>query len=234
MSATLSKGYLIARCTHTVLHYLHLEHWIMAGLMAAIAIANLVSHRIDLIGTTSSTAPVLSASVNDRATSQFADAARGASLTAPMRTALDYVSRRYLVSAQALVPIFETAEAAARERHIDPMLLIAVISIESRFNPYSQSVVGAQGLMQIIPRFYLDKVPKGSGDMPFLDPVTNIRIGAEILQETIRQHGGLMAGLQYYGGAADDEEQTYANKVMAEKQRLDQVAGRGPRVGSSS
>ena len=130
------------------------------------------------------------------------------------------------------MPIFEAAEAAGRERNIDPLLLIAVIGIESGFNPYSQSVLGAQGLMQIIPRFYLDKVPKGSGNQPFLDPVTNVRIGAQILQEIIQQHGNLMAGLQYYGGAANDEEQIYANKVMAEKRRLEQISSRGTRVGA--
>jgi len=149
-----------------------------------------------------------------------------------MRAALEHVARRYRVSAQALAPIFEAAQAAGRERDIEPLLLIAVISIESRFNPYSQSVVGAQGLMQIIPRYYLDKVPDGSGDLPFLDPVINVRIGAQILQEYIQQHGSLIAGLQQYGGAVDDEEHAYANKVLAEKQRLDQVSRRGASAGA--
>ena len=60
----------------------------------------------------------------------------------------------------------------------------------------------------------------------------NVRIGAHILQETIEHHGSLMAGLQQYGGAADDEEQVYANKVMAEKLKLDQVSRRGARSGA--
>ena len=88
--------------------------------------------------------------------------------------------------------------------------------------------------MQIIPRYYLNKVPDGSGDLPFLDPVINVRIGAQILQEYIQQHGSLIAGLQQYGGAVDDEEHAYANKVLAEKQRLDQVSRRGASAGAGA
>lgn len=232
MSATSANGYSFARRTHTLLNFLHPEHLVVLGLMVAIALTNLVSNRIDIIRTSSSTLPIFLAAVKGGSGNQDTDTIAATSLTASTRAALEYVSRRYRVSAAALMPIFEAAEAAGRERNIDPLLLIAVIGIESGFNPYSQSVLGAQGLMQIIPRFYLDKVPKGSGNQPFLDPVTNVRIGAQILQEIIQQHGNLMAGLQYYGGAANDEEQIYANKVMAEKRRLEQISSRGTRVGA--
>lgn len=229
MSTTLVKGYLIALGT---VNYLHADHLSMAVLIVAIALTNLVSHKINVTAQLRSDAPVFSAAAEEPSASEGSGTVAGASLTAPMRATLEHVARRYRVSAQALAPIFEAVQAAGRERHIDPMLLIAVISIESSFNPYSQSVVGAQGLMQIIPRYYLDKVPDGSGDLPFLDPVINVRIGAQILQENIQQHGSLIAGLQQYGGAADDEEHAYANKVLAEKQRLDQVSRRGASAGA--
>lgn len=229
MSATLSKGYLIALGT---LNYLHLDHLLMAGLIVAIPITNLVAHRSDVIAPLRSATPVFSPAAAEPSASEGTDTAAGAALTAPMRAALEHVARRYRVSAQALAPIFEAAQAAGRERDIEPLLLIAVISIESRFNPYSQSIVGAQGLMQIIPRYYLDKVPDGSGDLPFLDPVINVRIGAQILQENIQQHGSLIAGLQQYGGAVDDEEHAYANKVLAEKRRLDQASRRAAGAGA--
>ena len=73
-----------------------------------------------------------------------------------MRGALDYVSRRYHVSTDALQPIFATAQAVGRDLHIDPLLIIAVIGVESGFNPFSQSVVGAQGLMQVMPGIHKD------------------------------------------------------------------------------
>ena len=134
MSATLSKGYLIALRT---LNYLHRDHLSMAGLIVAIGITNPVLHRSDVIAPLRSATAVFSAATEEPSTSEGVDTMAGPSLTAPMRAALEHVARRYRVSAQALAPIFEAAQAAGRERDIEPLLLIAVISIESRFNPYS-------------------------------------------------------------------------------------------------
>ncbi len=140
-----------------------------------------------------------------------------------MRGALDYVSKRYRVSHEALLPIFATAEAAARELRLDPLLIIAVIGIESGFNPFSQSVVGAQGLMQVMPRFHMDKLPEEADRSAFLDPVTNVQVGARVLKESIHRNGGLTGGLQQFAGASNDPDQRYATKVLAEKQRLEQA-----------
>jgi soluble lytic murein transglycosylase-like protein len=143
-----------------------------------------------------------------------------------MTAALDQVAQRYRVSPEALLPAFEAAQSAGRELRLDPLLIIAVISIESRFNPISQSPMGAQGLMQIIPRYHQEKLPKDAGSRAFFDPVTNVQMGARILQEAIQRQGGLMEGLQSYAGAVDDAEQAYANKVIAEKTRLEQAPRR--------
>lgn len=147
-------------------------------------------------------------------------------LSPRMQGALDYVTRRYKVSPESLVPVFETAQLIGKERRIDPLLIVAIIGIESRFNPFAQSSMGAQGLMQVIPRFHMDKVPEGTtGDRPLLDPVINIRVGVHVLQEAIRRSGSLVAGLQYYAGSSDTEA-AYASKVLAEKERLEQAARR--------
>ena len=146
-------------------------------------------------------------------------------LTPRMQTALDYVTRRYRVSEEALLPVFELAQSAGRQQRIDPLLIVAVIGIESGFNPYAESPLGAQGLMQIIPRYHLDKVPDESSDKSFLNPEVNVRVGAHILKEAIRRRGGLIAGLQYYGGASDAQG-SYAHKVLAEKARLEQAVQR--------
>lgn len=148
------------------------------------------------------------------------------SLSPRMQAVLGYVAQRYRVSSAALVPVFAAAQKAGRAQRIDPLLIVAIIGIESGFNPLAESSMGAQGLMQIIPRFHLDKVPDGAGEAPFLDPVINVQMGALVLEEAVRRHGGLVAGLQQYGGALDDEEHAYANRVLAEKQRLEQAASR--------
>ena len=244
MSATLTRRFLFARKAHAVLHYLHLD-LMLAGLIAGIALTNVVSHRFELLASLQAALPSHSpgspfpradprrehsslhgCSAAESAGTDVSDPVRPPALTPPMRLALDSVARRYRVSNQALVPIFETAQVAGRERNIDPMLLIAIISVESGFNPYSQSIVGAQGLMQVIPRFHQDKIPEWAGAQPFLDPVSNIHIGSQVLQDAIRRQGSLMMGLQHYAGALDDEEMGYANKVMAERNRLMQLSKR--------
>lgn len=144
-------------------------------------------------------------------------------LTPRMQKALDLVSRRYRVAGDALMPIFAAAELTARELHLDPLLIIAVIGVESGFNPFSQSGYGAQGLMQVVPRFHADKLPGEAAPAAFLDPVINVQVGARVLRESINRMGGLEEGLQQFGGAANDPERRYSTKVLAEKQRLEKA-----------
>jgi len=146
-------------------------------------------------------------------------------LDASMLAALDYVSQRYRVAPDALKPVFSAASESAKG--LDPLLIIAVIGIESGFNPFAHSVMGAQGLMQVIPRYHREKLPPESGEAALLDPVANVRVGALVLHESIRRQGGLIEGLQYYAGAADDPERGYSAKVLAEKQRLEQAIRAG-------
>lgn len=154
-----------------------------------------------------------------------ADAEASATVLTPrMQSALDFVSRRYRVASEALQPIFVAAQLAGRELHLDPLLIIAVIGVESGFNPFSQSVYGAQGLMQVVPRFHADKLPEEAAPAAFLDPVINVRVGASVLRESISRMGSLEDGLQQYGGATKDPMRRYSNKVLSEKQRLEQAA----------
>jgi soluble lytic murein transglycosylase-like protein len=145
-------------------------------------------------------------------------------LNPKMQAALDYVSKRYHVSTDALEPIFATAQSTGKELKIDPLLIIAIIGIESGFNPFSQSVVGAKGLMQVMPNAHMDKLPDEADDSAFLDPVTNVQVGTKVLHESIRRFGGIENGLQQFAGALNDPDRRYATKVLAEKQRLDKAA----------
>ena len=119
-----------------------------------------------------------------------------------------------------LVPIFLAVEQSAREHRLDPLLIVAVIGIESRFNPFSQSVVGAQGLMQVMPVIHASKLPENAGDLPLFDPVTNVQVGVRVLKESIARGGGIVEGLQQFGGASSDPERRYATRVLGEHQRL--------------
>jgi soluble lytic murein transglycosylase-like protein len=117
----------------------------------------------------------------------------------------------------------ETAHRAAAEVGLDPLLVLAVIAVESRFNPIAQSIMGAKGLMQIIPRYHRAKLAAHGGEDAVLDPQSNILVGARILQEYVYRAGTLEAGLQFYNGALRDGSAQYAHKVMAERSRLEQV-----------
>ena len=151
-------------------------------------------------------------------------------LSPRMRGAMAYVSRRYHVAGEALQPVFLAVQSAARDLRLDPLLILAVIGVESAFNPFAQSVSGAQGLMQVIPRYHVDKLPGLPEPAAFFDPVVNVHVGARVLDESIRRYGGVEEGLQQFAGALDDPDRRYAAKVLAERERLEVAAGR--RAGS--
>ena len=230
MSATHSLKHTMARNTDAVLHLI--QHGLLIiGLVLLFAFFNIAFRNPATAQTgdadtgfalTEQSAPNPSDSAP---ATPVLEAPSTFTLSPSMQGALDYVTRRYRVSPDALIPVFEVAQIVGQERRIDPLLIVAIIGIESGFNPFAESAMGAQGLMQVIPRFHQDKLPAGSDEQALLDPVINIRVGVDVLQEAIRRRGGLIAGLQYYAGSSDPDG-IYASKVMAEKQRLEQAARR--------
>lgn len=223
MSATISLGSRPGRRVDATLSFIQ-HTLIIVGLMLVLG----TFKPLDGDRAVTETAQAIAAEASTPTEQAEAAKPGSAALTPRLQRALDFVSRRYRVAPEALVPVFEAAQAVGRERRLDPLLIVAIIGIESRFNPFAESASGAKGLMQVIPGYHLDKVPQGAGLQPFLDPVTNIQVGVHVLEEAIRWRGSLTAGLQHYGGAPDDPDTGYANKVLAEKERIEQAARRGP------
>ena len=135
------------------------------------------------------------------------------------------VAKRYRISADATRGLVAAAYREGLRIGVDPLLIIAVIAVESRFNPIAESNMGAQGLMQVIPAYHKSHL-EAAGVDSVLDPHDNIRLGARILKEYIRRGGTEVAGLQLYNGSADDATTAYAVKVLGEKQRLQQAVQR--------
>lgn len=133
---------------------------------------------------------------------------------------VSYVSRRYRIAPDVIERFVGAAYSAGRNNGLDPLLILAVMAVESRFNPVAESLVGAKGLMQVVPRHHLDKLMEHGGEEAVLDPMINIALGARILKEYVRRTGSLEAGLQFYNGALADPTSRYAQKVFAEKERL--------------
>src|SRR5262245_58527256 len=115
-----------------------------------------------------------------------------------------YLARKYRVAGDATVDLVSESYAVGKTVGLDPLLILAVISVESRFNPIAESDMGAKGLMQVIPKFHTEKLAVHGGQDAVLDPKTNILVGAQILKEYIRLSGGIEAGLQMYNGTAYD------------------------------
>jgi soluble lytic murein transglycosylase-like protein len=135
-----------------------------------------------------------------------------------------YITRKYRVSNEATRMLISTAYGVGQEMNVDPLLLLAVIAIESSFNPFAESQVGAQGLMQVLTKVHMDKFATFGGEQAAWNPVANIHVGALILKDCIVRGGSLVAGLRMYAGAAG-ESNPYGDRVLAERRRLASAAG---------
>ena len=137
-----------------------------------------------------------------------------------------YLSQRYRVAPDSTGQWVSAAHDAASGLGLDPLLILAVIAVESSFDPMAESSAGAMGLMQVVPRYHHDALEEHGGWGALLDPGTNIAVGARILKRYIHAAGSLEAGLQSYNGSRPDASRKYAKKVIAERDRLRAVADR--------
>ena len=152
----------------------------------------------------------------------------------PKREALvDYLSEKYGREGETTGAIVDEAYAAGHALNMDPLLVLAIVAVESRFDPAARNKSGAKGLMQVIPRFHRDKLAEHGGETAVLDPRVNLLVGTKILRDYVRQTGSLHAGLQRYAGWEDDEERRYARKVITEKERLRRVVRQATRNAQS-
>jgi len=135
----------------------------------------------------------------------------------------DSIAKRYRVADQAVAGFVSTAYRAGRRFAVDPLLILAVMAVESRYNPVAESNVGAMGLMQVLPKFHLDKLSEHGGEDALLDPEVNIEVGTQILREYLKRFGETETALQMYAGAMDEPTSQYATKVLAERSRLKQI-----------
>ncbi len=137
----------------------------------------------------------------------------------------DWLSRRYRVAGDAANMLVSTAYSTAHEIKLDPLLILAVMGIESGLNPFAESPMGAQGLMQVMSKVHSDKFEGVGGAQAALNPVANIRVGALILKDYVTRTGSVEAGLKSYVGAgAATDDSGYGSKVLTEYHRLKQVA----------
>jgi len=146
-------------------------------------------------------------------------------LTQQQAALAKWISRRYNVALEPIGRLVQEAWHIGQNVGLDPTLILAIAAIESRFNPFAQSAMGAQGLMQVMTRVHVDKYEPFGGTHAAFDPISNLKVGVQVLRECIARAGGLEAGLRWYVGAANlEDDGGYMGKVLAEQLHMKRVA----------
>ncbi len=147
-------------------------------------------------------------------------------LTRQQAAVAHWLARRYRVAPEPVSRLVQEAWAVGPRVGVEPTLILAIMAIESSFNPFAQSPVGAQGLMQVMTRVHDEKYERFGGILAAFDPVANLKVGVQVLKECIARAGSVEAGLRYYVGAGNQaDDNGYASKVLVEQSYLKHVAG---------
>lgn len=137
-----------------------------------------------------------------------------------------YLSRKYKLANQVTSALIHLAYVNGREKDLDPLLILAVIAIESSYNPFVESHAGAQGLMQVMTRVHQDKLDMYSeGNLAVFSPEANIRAGTQILYDCRRRRGSITGALACYVGATGPSDGGYGARVLAERRRIALASG---------
>ncbi len=118
--------------------------------------------------------------------------------------------KRYIKDPEERLTILHKVHREATRADLDPELVLAVIQIESAFNPYAVSIVGAQGMMQVMP-FWKKEIGRPEDNLIDLD--TNLKYGCTILKHYLdREKGHYANALARYNGSYGSYK--YSRKVM--------------------
>jgi len=123
--------------------------------------------------------------------------------------------KRRMSDDRARIELLKNVHYEATRADLPPELVLAVIETESNFNRWAISVVGAQGLMQIMP-FWLKEI--GREDDNLFTVSTNLRFGCTILRHYLdREKGNISRALGRYNGSLGKVK--YPNKVLDKLRR---------------
>ncbi|MFN9747691.1 MAG: lytic transglycosylase domain-containing protein [Burkholderiales bacterium] len=168
---------------------------------------------------------LLAAALSEPTAIQRATAINPKELSREQAHVAHWIARRYGVAPEPVGRLVSEAWQVGDRVSLDPTLILAIMAIESSFNPFAQSPVGAQGLMQVMTKIHQDKYQAFGGHLAAFDPVSNMRVGVQVLKECIAKAGSVEGGLRYYVGAANlPSDEGYAAKVLAEQALLKQVS----------
>lgn len=123
---------------------------------------------------------------------------------------------RYMKDKTKRITLLKHVHYEAKRAELHPELVLAVIHVESLFDRWAISSVGAQGLMQVMP-FWLKEIGRPNDNL--FDVQTNLRFGCTILRHYLdKEKGNLTRALARYNGSLGRFK--YPNKVLSRLQKI--------------
>jgi len=118
--------------------------------------------------------------------------------------------KKYIKDPQERMDVLRRIHKAARRADLQPEIVLALIEVESHFDRYAVSRVGAQGMMQVMP-FWKNEIGHPNDNLTEID--TNLKYGCTILKHYINKADGrLMDALARYNGSYG--QYWYPRRVM--------------------
>ncbi|WP_084688156.1 transglycosylase SLT domain-containing protein [Paraburkholderia oxyphila] len=140
-----------------------------------------------------------------------------------------YLSQKFGLARDKAAQISQAVTTAAEKYSLPPAVLLAIISIESRFREKARGANHAIGLMQVVPSAHRNLLRDGKD---LTDPEVNIDVGSSILYGYKRAAGGdLDAAMKNYGGS-----KAYAEKIRTRAAEFSRVldTASAPQAGAAA
>jgi soluble lytic murein transglycosylase-like protein len=136
-----------------------------------------------------------------------------------------WLSSKYKVSQEPLAALVSEAWSLGERSQIAPTLILSIMAIESRFNPFASGSQGGMGLMQIEPDVHSTALSPFGGRLAAFDPLTNLRVGTRHLQGLIQDSASLEDALRLYAlDSGQGSSEQYVDRVLAEQKLMDHIS----------
>jgi soluble lytic murein transglycosylase-like protein len=133
---------------------------------------------------------------------------------------INYLKAHWKTPEELAQTVVRTAIQQSQSTGLPVTLILAVIAKESSFRPTVESSYGAQGLMQVVPRFHAEKL-EGRPEGALLNPEHNIEVGSWVLVEYLdKAKGDARKALRKYSGGAN----AYYERVMRYQAQFERVS----------
>lgn len=143
-----------------------------------------------------------------------------------MQALASHISDNNNIELEKAEKIIATTFLEAEKAKIEPMIMLSVIGVESRYNQYAKSGMGAVGLVQVMPNYHKGKIKelKSESNLDMWSIEGNIKLGVNILKEYIAlADGNVQKALQMYNGSSKDRSLSYSRKVYSQLANLDKA-----------